>query len=352
VDFCGSERISQAARVIDALMRPYQGAVPGACVAVLHDGSPLYRRAYGLADLENQVAATPATNYRLASMTKQFTAAAILLLAEDGCLSIDDQIRKWLPSLPDAADGVTVRHLLTHTSGLIDYEDLLPGGTSRQWRGCEVLSLLETENRTYFPPAAGFRYSNSGYVLLALIAGRAAGVDFASLLRQRIFEPLDMRNTVAFEAGISAVAHRAYGYSAAGHSWIRTDQSPTSATLGDGGVYSSVDDLAKWDAALYDSRLLRAESLRLAFTAAAASADPAVRYGFGWRVTGETLWHSGESVGFRNVIVRYPRDRFTVIVLTNRNDPEPYRTAVAIADALMPGLDAASAAGAAPAAAR
>jgi CubicO group peptidase (beta-lactamase class C family) len=351
VDFCGRERISEAACVIDALMRAYQGEVPGACVAVLHNGSSLCRRAYGFADLENQVAATPATNFRLASITKQFTAAAILLLAEDGCLSIDDRIRQWLPSLPDAADGITVRHLLSHTSGLIDYEDLLPDGTSRQWRDHEVLSLLEAENRTYFAPAAGFRYSNSGYVLLALIARRAAGVDFASLLKQRIFQPLDMRNTVAFEAGVSAVAHRAYGYSAAGQSWFRTDQSPTSATLGDGGIYSSIDDLAKWDAALYDSRLLRAESLRLAFTPAAASADPVVQYGFGWRVSGAKLWHSGESVGFRNVIVRYPRDRFTVIVLTNRNDPEPYATALAIANAVMPGLDATSAAAAGTAAA-
>ena len=336
MDFCGSKRIPQAVGVIDALMGAYQGTVPGACVAVLHNEASIFRCAYGLADVENRVAATPATNYRLASVTKQFTAAAILLLAEDGCLSIDDPARKWLPSLPVAADGITVRHLLGHTSGLIDYEELLPDATCRQWHDSEVLSLLEGEQRTYFPPGTAFRYSNSGYVLLALIAGRAAGTDFASLLSARIFRPLGMGNTVAFEAGLSAVAHRAYGYSAAGHSWIRTDQSPTSATLGDGGVYSSIDDLAKWDAALNDGRLLRAESLRLAFTPATPTPDPAVHYGFGWRVSGEKLWHSGESIGFRNVIVRYPRVRFTVIVLTNRNDPEPYPAALAIAEALMP----------------
>jgi CubicO group peptidase (beta-lactamase class C family) len=350
MDICGSERISQAARVIDALMRAYRGEVPGACVAVLHDGAAICQRAYGLADVENRIAATPATNFRLASLTKQFTAAVILLLAEDGCLSIDDPVRRWLPSLPGAADGMTVRHLLTHASGLIDYEDLLPGRTSRQWRDHEVLSLLEAENRSYFPPGSGFRYSNSGYVLLALIAARAAGTDFAALLAKRVFQPLNMRNTLAYEADISVVANRAYGYSAAGLSWIRTDQSPTSATLGDGGVYSSIEDLAKWDAALYDSRLLRAESLRLAFTPATATPDPAVRYGFGWRISGDTLWHSGESTGFRNAIVRYPRNRFTVIVLTNRDDPPPYPTALKIADALMSGLVAAPAAHAAPAA--
>lgn len=327
--------------MIDELMGAYRGAVPGACVAVLQHGTSMFQCAYGLADVENQVAATPATNYRLASITKQFTAAAILLLAEDGCVSIDDRARKWLPGLADAADGISIRHLLTHTSGLIDYEDLFQSETSRQLRDADVLSLLEAENRTYFPPGTSFRYSNSGYVLLALIVGRASGTDFAAFLRERIFQPLGMRNTVAFEAGVSAVPHRAYGYSAANRSWVRTDQSPTSATLGDGGIYSSIDDLAKWDAALYDNRLLRAESLRLAFTPMAATADPAVHYGFGWRVSGEKLWHSGESIGFRNVIVRFPSCGVTVIVLTNRDDPQPHPTALAIAKAVMPSLDAA-----------
>jgi CubicO group peptidase (beta-lactamase class C family) len=324
--------------VIDALMRAYQGAVPGACVAVIHHGASIFRRAYGLADVENRAAATPATNYRLASITKQFTAAAILLLAEDGHLTVDDPVRKWLPSLPDAADGIRIHHLLAHTSGLIDYEDLMPRGTSRQLRDADVLSLLEAENRRYFAPGTSFRYSNSGYVLLALIAARAAGLDFASFLRERIFGTLCMRATVAFEAGISVVADRAYGYSAAADAdapWTRTDQSPTSATLGDGGIYSSIDDLAKWDAALYDDRLLSAASLRLAFTPATATPDPLVQYGFGWRISGAMLWHSGESTGFRHVILRYPQDHFTVIVLTNRDDPKPYALALAIAEGLL-----------------
>jgi len=321
---------------IDALMRAYQGAVPGACVAVVQDGVPLCRRAYGLANVESLIAATTATNYRLASLTKQFTSAAILLLAEEGRLSIDDPVRKWLPSLPAAADEIVIRHLLTHTSGLIDYEDLIPDGTTSPLSDADVLGLLEAENRGYFPPGTGYRYSNSGYSLLALIAGRASAKDFASVLRERIFQPLGMHNTVAFEAGESVVAHRAFGYSASRHSWTRTDQSLTSATLGDGGIYSSIDDLAKWDAALCEDRLLRPASLRLAFQAATPTDDPAVQYGFGWCITGETRWHSGETIGFRNVIVRYPERRFTVIVLTNRNDPAPYPTALAIAKIFLP----------------
>jgi CubicO group peptidase (beta-lactamase class C family) len=312
-------------------MRAYQGAVPGACVAVLQDGVPIIRRGYGLANVYAQVAATTATNYRLASLTKQFTSAAILLLAEEGRLSIDDPVRKWLPTLPDAADEIVIRQLLTHTSGLIDYEDVIPDGTTSPLNDADVLGLLEAENRGYFPPGAEYRYSNSGYALLALIVGRASDKDFASFLRERIFQPLGMQNTVAFEAGVSVVAHRAFGYSASQRSWTRTDQSLTSATLGDGGIYSSIDDLAKWDAALYDDRLLRQASLRLAFAPATQTDDPAVQYGFGWRITGETRWHSGETVGFRNVIVRCLERRFTVIVLTNRDDPAPYPTALAIA---------------------
>jgi CubicO group peptidase (beta-lactamase class C family) len=140
-----------------------------------------------------------------------------------------------------------------------------------------------------------------------------------------------MSNTVAYEEGISTVSNRAYGHTQEQSRWNRTDQSQTSAVLGDGGIYSSIDDLAKWDAALYDGRLLPQSSLQAAFTPATHTDDPEVQYGFGWRITGETLWHSGETVGFRNVIVRYPKRHLTVVVLTNRNEPEPYRLALKIA---------------------
>jgi CubicO group peptidase (beta-lactamase class C family) len=320
---------------IDTLMHDYTGNVPGASVLVLRDGAPLVRRSYGMADLEAQVAATPQTNYRLASVSKQFTAASILLLAEDGHLHLDDKVRDWLPSLPHVADPITIRHLLTHTSGLIDYEDVMDPADTRQVHDADVLKLLESQDRTYFAPGTGYRYSNSGYALLSLIVERASKQRYADFLRERIFRPLGMANTVAYEAGISEVAHRAYGYSLENGAWVRTDQSTTSAVLGDGGIYSSIDDLARWDAALYDERLLKSTSLQQAFTPFTATDDPDVRYGFGWRITGETLWHSGETIGFRNVIVRYPERHMTVIVLTNRDDPEPYATAKKIAEIVL-----------------
>lgn len=319
---------------VDALMHDYRGDVPGASVLVVHNGRSIIRRAYGLADVEDHVAATPQTNYRLASMTKQFTAAAILLLAQDGALSLEDPIRKWLPDLPAATAPITIRHLLTHTSGLIDYEDVIPPGQTQQLHDADVLQLLEQQNRTYFPPGTRYRYSDSGYSLLALIVGRAAHEDFATFLKRRIFVPLGMLNSVAYESGISVVAQRAFGYSAEPGGWRRTDQSLTSAVLGDGGVYSSIDDLAKWDAGLYGGGLLRPRVRQAAFSKQVATDDPHVGYGFGWRITGRSVWHSGETLGFRNVIVRFPGQHLTVVVLSNRNDPEPYTLALSIAKLL------------------
>ena len=317
---------------VDALMRDYAGQGPGASVLVIRDGEAVIRRSYGYADLETRTPATPRTNYRLASVSKQFTATAILLLAHDGKLGLDDPVRKWLPSLPaKAADAITIKHLLTHTSGLIDYEDLMAEDAVEQIHDAGVLRLLETQDRTYFAPGADYRYSNSGYALLALIVEKASGRRYADFLRERIFLPLGMAHTVAYEKGVSEVSDRAYGYSLIDGRWQRTDQSSTSAVLGDGGIYSSIDDLAKWDAAQYDDRLLDAPSRKLAATPWTKTDDPAVEYGYGWRVTGETLWHSGETIGFRNVIVRYPQRKLTVVVLTNRDDPEPYRTALKIA---------------------
>ena len=331
-----SGRIREASSRIDELLQAYQGEVPGASVLVLQEGEAIIRRSYGYADLEQRVAADPATNYRLASLTKQFTAAAVLLLIEESRMSLDAGIRVWLPSLPGVADAVTLRHLLTHTSGVLDYEDLIPAGRVSPLHDANVLQLLESEERTYFPPGTGYRYSNSGYALLALAAATAAGTDFASLLRARIFEPLGMQHTVAHEEGVSTVAHRAFGYSERRGRWLRTDQNLTSAVLGDGGIYSSADDWEKWDGALSDDRLFRPESLRLALTPATATDDAAVRYGFGWRITADTVWHSGESIGFRNAVVRFPGRRLTVLVLTNRDEPGPYPIALEIAALVNP----------------
>lgn len=317
---------------IDAWMRDYTGQVPGASVLVLEGGDAVFQRSYGLADLEAGVASSPTTNYRLASVSKQFTAASVLLLVEDGVLTLDDPVRRWLPTLPVATEAITLRHLLSHTSGLIDYEDLLPPDQARQIHDADVLRLLEREDRLYFPAGSDYRYSNSGYALLALVVERASGQRFAAFLQARIFSPLGMTATLAREDEGPPVTDRAFGYTRVGDRWERTDQSTTSAVLGDGGIYSSITDLAKWDAAWYDDRLLSAPSRALAVQASTATPEPDVaHYGFGWRLQGRMQWHSGESIGFRNVLLRFPAQRLTIIVLSNRDAPEPYRLARQIA---------------------
>lgn len=323
---------TQAAR-LDTLMRDYNGPGPGAAVLVLRDGQALVKRGYGQADLEAGVAVNAGSHFRLASISKQFTAAAIVLLVQDGKLTLDDPVRRWLPSLPSAADPITIKHLLSHASGLIDYEDLMPVDATEQVHDDDVLALLQDENRLYFTPGSNYRYSNSGYALLALIVEKASGQRYAEFLRDRIFTPLDMRS-VALEQGVSTVPERVYGYSLQDDGrWLRTDQSSTSAVLGDGGIYASIEDLAKWDAALYDDRLLSDAMREAAFAPQVRVTDETDvdGYGYGWRVHGDKVWHSGESIGFRNVIMRWPKEKFTVVVLSNRNDPEPYPLALKIA---------------------
>lgn len=317
---------------IDAWMRDYTGQVPGASVLVLEGGDAVFQRSYGLADLEAGVASSPTTNYRLASVSKQFTAASVLLLVEDGVLTLDDPVRRWLPTLPVATETITLRHLLSHTSGLIDYEDLLPPDQAHQIHDADVLRLLEREDRLYFPAGSDYRYSNSGYALLALVVERASGQRFAAFLQARIFSLLGMTATLAREDEGPPVTDRAFGYTRVGDRWERTDQSTTSAVLGDGGIYSSITDLAKWDAVWYDDRLLSAPSRALAVQASTATPEPDVaHYGFGWRLQGRMQWHSGESIGFRNVLLRFPAQRLTIILLSNRDAPEPYGLARRIA---------------------
>jgi CubicO group peptidase (beta-lactamase class C family) len=318
---------------VDHLMQRYDGDVPGASLLVLKDGEAVVRRGYGRADLEQGIEAGPATDYRLASVSKQFTAAAILLLAQDGKLGIDDPVRKWLPSLPPAAAAITLRHLLTHTSGLVDYEDLMGDDYPGQIRDAGVLDLLAKEDRLYFAPGSAYRYSNSGYALLSLVVERVSGMDYPAFLHKRIFAPLGMRDSLAHVARGPDLQHRAYGYSKVDGHWLRTDQSSTSAVLGDGGIYTSIDDMARWDAALYDSRLLTDASRAMAFAPQVqVTGEPyQAFYGFGWRISGDMLWHTGETIGFRNVILRWPQQHLTVILLSNRNDPEPYSTALEIA---------------------
>ena len=195
---------------VDTVMREYSAPdAPGACVLIVRDGATVLARSYGLADVDAKLPATTQTNYRLASLTKQFTATAIILLKEDGRLRFDDSISKYLPTLPPNASGVTIRMLLTHTSGLWAYEDFVPDSETTQVHDADVPALLARADSTYFTPGSAYRYSNTGYALLALIVEHVSGKPFATFLQERIFSPLAMSGTVAYERGNSTVRNRA-----------------------------------------------------------------------------------------------------------------------------------------------
>ncbi len=328
--------------VIDSLFARFAApGMPGASVLVVRHDSVLLSRSFGLADVEQAIPATGATNYRLASLTKQFTATAVLLLVRDGSLSLDAPVRDFLPELPSYAAPVTVRHLLTHTSGLWDYEDFVPDSQVRQVHDADVLALLRAHaESTYFAPGSAWRYSNTGYALLSLIVERVSGARFADVLRTRIFEPLGMLGTFAHEDGRTTVPHRAWGYTVRGDSVERTDQSNTSAVLGDGGVYSSIDDLAKWHASLDHAPLVGDSLWRATTTPFTLTDGTATTYGFGWfveRFRGHArLRHHGETRGFTNAVSRFPDDGLTIVVLTNRTGSAPWEIADALSALYLP----------------
>lgn len=320
---------AQAAQV-DAIFADFnQPDAPGASVAIIRDGAMVFSKGYGLTDLETKTPITPATNFRLASVSKQFTAMAVLILRERGKLSLDENLLAFFPEFPTFGKQITVRHLLTHRSGLLDYEDLIPAGTTIPVLDQDVLRILMTNGATnatptYFPVGSQYRYSNSAYALLALIVQARSGQTFAHFLKDNIFTPLGMTNTLAYEAGNSVVPQRAYGHSLRTNGWQRTDQSLTSSVLGDGGIYSSVNDLFKWDQALYSTKLVSAATLEEAFTPKTPTDIPGKSYGYGWYLTEhrgvKQIWHSGESIGFRTRLMRMPEKKFAVIILSNRSD--------------------------------
>jgi CubicO group peptidase (beta-lactamase class C family) len=328
---------------------------PGAAVLVVRNGRTVFRHGYGVTDLHTRHKIDAHTNFRLASFTKQFTAACIMLLARDGKLHYDDHLTDFFPDFPAYGKSITVRNLLNHTSGLPDYEDILmkqydgtPPEKVPQILDAGVLKLLERETSGKFPAGSKWEYSNSGYAVLAMIVEKVSGKPFGQFLQERIFRPLEMKHTLAYEKGKNEVPHRAYGHSKEDGAWRETDQSPTSAVLGDGGIYSSLDDLAKWDRALRNYTLLSEAEMQPALTAVSPADGPAktpegqtLSYGFGWFLDPHAghrrMFHNGSTVGFRTTIQRFPGDNLTIIVLANRADADPEALALKIADLYLGG---------------
>jgi len=312
--------------------------IPGIAMAVIRDGRLLKARGYGLANVELDVPVKPETIFQTGSVGKQFTATGVMMLVEEGKIGLDEKITKYIPESPAAWKDVTVRNLLTHTSGIADYGgDVGPLGG-----GVVDLRKDYTENELVlafaklpmdFAPSEKWSYSNTGYVLLGIIIGRITGKYYGDFLQERIFRPLDMTSTrIISEADI--VPNRSSGYELV-NGEIKNQQwvSPTFNTTADGSLYTNVLDLAKWDVALDTKRLLKKSSFDQMWTPVILSDGKPFPYGFGWRikeVNGHRLIeHSGSWQGFATQISRYDEDRLTVVVLTNLDSSHSAPLAIA-----------------------
>ena len=350
-------------KATDAIFSPVtQENSPGLAVLVRKNGRTLFEKGYGVRDLRTNAKIDQHTNFRLASFTKQFTAMAIMLLVHNGKLRYDETLTEIFPEFPSYGKNITIRNLLNHTGGLSDYEDLMEAeeklrgplsSPEHQIQDEEVLSLLKKETKGKFAPATSWSYSNSGYVVLGLIVAKASGQSFGDFLRARIFATLQMDHTIVYQKGKNEVANRAFGHTKEGDVLKETDQSSTSATLGDGGIYSNLEDLAKWDDALRNHTLLGAEEMAPALVPAKlANGKPTlwptepnddnlhpgkpVSYGFGWFLDPywgiPRMWHTGSTMGFRTMIERFTANHLTIIILGNRTDLDTEALAVKTAD--------------------
>ena len=337
---------------------------PGFAVLAKKHGETIFEHGYGVRDLRTKARIDARTNFRLASLTKQFTAIAAMLLVRDGKLRYEESVTNIFPEFPAYGKKITVRNLLNHTSGLPDYEDLMDQlektegpvwSPEKQIHDAEVLRLLEKESHGKFAPGTKWEYSNSGYVVLGLIVAKVSGNSFGEFLHERIFAPLKMNDTLVFEKGKNEVANRAYGHSKKENALVETDQSSTSATQGDGGIYSNLEDLSKWDDALRNHSLLSEKDFLPAITPAqlppgaesklAEDVPESLRghasaYGFGWFLNLQDphplMWHYGDTMGFKTAIFRYLPDNVTVILLCNRSDLEQGALALKAARFLLP----------------
>jgi len=335
---------------IDSIFQPFVTAdSPGFAVGVMQGGRLVFSRGYGLADLNTRQSITPATNFRLASVTKQFTAMAVMLLVHDGKLRYDDTLTKVFPEFPPYGSQITIRNLLNHTSGLKHYESIyesqtanLPPDKISQLHDADVLRILEQQNSTDFSPGTRWEYSNSGYAVLAMIVERVSGQTFSDFLQHRIFTPLGMKHSIAYVKGKNEVPNRAFGYrkSQNGNGWDFADQSPTSAVLGDGGIYTSIEDLTEWDKGLLEHTLLSEKQMQPAITPVQVGGGVQLSdgersdYGFGWFLSPynghRRMWHDGDTSGFHTSIQRLVDDKVTVVVLANRTDINPRELALQV----------------------
>jgi CubicO group peptidase (beta-lactamase class C family) len=308
---------------LDSLFKDYSGKQPGLALAIFSDGTPVLERCYGLARLDEETPISPNTNFRLASVSKQFTAASILLLASRGSIDLDGSLTEVFAGFPEYGRHIRLRHLLNHTSGLPDYEDYVPEDTPpHALRDAGVLSIILQTTRPLFPAGTQFSYSNTAYALLALVVEKYSGQSYPAFLAANMFSPIGMSQSLAYIKGGPEPSQRALGYAQHDGHWQERDQSSTSAVLGDGGIYSNLTDFAQWDRALSTGQF----PLAGAFEAGTLHDGTLIPYGYGWHLKQDSrgnavVYHTGSTTSFRNVYYRIPALKLSVLILSNRNTP-------------------------------
>jgi CubicO group peptidase (beta-lactamase class C family) len=319
-------------KLVDALFnRTITNQGPGAAVLVARDGKILFEKGYGLADIAHGVAFVPETQSRIGSITKQFTAAAILKLQEQGKLSVNDKLTKYFPDFP-RGDEVTLRHLLTHTSGIHSFTDK-PGfldGVAMAVKPDDLINSIKNDPYD-FDPGKKWQYDNSGYFLLGQIIEKVSGQSYGDYLQTNFFDPLGMKNTGVYRTGIR-LTHEALGYQfESGGKFTNALNWDMSWAGGAGALYSTVEDLFRWNEAVFGGKVLPAASLKAAWTPVKISDDtgddPDQGYGYGWfisKLRGQReISHGGGLNGFICFLMRLPRENFTVVVLANCEPPAP-----------------------------
>jgi CubicO group peptidase (beta-lactamase class C family) len=317
--------------------------IPGVSVAVVRDGKLVKAKGYGLANLELNVPAAPDTVYEIGSLTKQFTATAVMLLVEDGKVNLDDHVAKYLERAPEAWKNITVRHLLTHTSGIFNYVGTPGFELSRHLTGDQFIKAA-ANLPVLFEAGSSWEYSNTNYTLLGHLVERASGKPFWQFLDERLFRPAGMNQTRYNDFG-KVIPARANGYFWRNNEW--TNRNPIVADVAAAGaLLSSALDMAKWEAALSSGKVLRPASLEQMWTPVRLNNGKTFPYGFGWSV--ETfrgrrqMSHGGLMGGFSSYMTRFPDDRLTVIVLSNlanlRERPQAGALGIGISAIYIPSL--------------
>ncbi|HYO75165.1 MAG TPA: serine hydrolase domain-containing protein [Thermoanaerobaculia bacterium] len=328
----------ERAEKVDALFAAWNRTdAPGYSVAVIRDGKTVFAKGYGMADLERDVRITPRTVFDIGSTSKQFTAAAVLLLEQEGKLSLDDDIRKYLPELRAYERPVTIRHLIHHTSGMRDYLALMGFAGlsfSNDYSDHETLSWIARQKALNFAPGEEHLYSNSGYYVLGQLVARVSGMSLRKYAAQKIFEPLGMTNTHFHDDPTEVVRHRAIGYAPAGSGY--TIEMSNYHVVGDGGLYTTTEDLAKWDANFYDPVVGGATFLESLHRRGKLASGEELNYAsalvHGTHSGHRTVSHGGSWAGYRADMLRFPEKKLTVIALSNVASADPSTLARSVAD--------------------